>query len=111
MMRERYAMPPDLPLTAVAATLNVADKLADAAIRTVRQLYDRLRSNPAVLRTYLQLPGPAFNELYRQVEDLIRTKYPEDLQPKGHPEVNRTGVPVHRHNDPSRPRYDPDFAG
>ena len=35
---------------------------------------------------------------------------PEDLRPKAHPEVNRSGVAAHRQNDPARPRYDPGFA-
>lgn len=81
-------------------------KLEEVEIKGVRQLYDRLRSDSQTLRNYLKLSEADFDEFYRMVEDLIKQDYPEDTLSRIHPKVNKSGVAVHRLNDPTRPRYE-----
>ena len=83
-------------LSELSLPTGVPEKLNDLAVRGVRQLYARLRHDGPHLQPYLQLSDPAFAELYRKVEALIGSDYPEDLVQKVHPVVNKGGVAVDR---------------
>jgi hypothetical protein len=83
----------------------VSRKLENLEIKSVRQLYARLRDDRGTLRAYLQLSDEEFTRLYRRIENLVRDEYPQDLLPKIHPTVNKSGVAVHRLHDPTRPKY------
>lgn len=99
-------MPTDLRLTDAGVSEAVAEKLNEAAINSVRQLYDRLRvDNSGALRRYLDLSQADFDELYRRVEQLIGEEYPEDRLARIHPKVHKRGVAVQRLDDPTRPKF------
>jgi hypothetical protein len=87
-------MATDRPLADIDLPPPVVDKLKDLAIRSVRQLYSRLRDGGPRLQQYLGLPDPDFGDLQLQIEDVIRADYPEDLRPQVHPPRNKTGVSV-----------------
>ena len=95
----------DLALAELDIPGRISRKLEDLEIRSVRQLYARLRQEDHVLRDYLQLSKEDFSELRHKVEHLIREEHPEDLLPKLHPRVHKRGVAIHRLHDPTRPRY------
>jgi hypothetical protein len=96
----------DLTLADAGMPARITRKLERAAIRSLRQLYDRLRNDSGALRKYLGFSDADFEKFYRSVEDMIRKDYPEDTLPHIHPKVNKRGVAVHRLNDPTRPRYE-----
>ena len=99
-------MPTDLRLAEAGVPEAVVEKLEEAAINSVRQLYDRLRGDGGgALRRYLGLGEADFDQLYRRVEQLVGDEYPEDMLDRIHPKVNKRGVAVHRLNDPARPRF------
>ena len=98
-------MPADHAITDLSLPGAVLDKLFDLSIRSVRQLYARLRREGRSLQDYLELSDRAFADLLHRVEDIIRRDFPDDLTAQTHPRVSKTGVAVHRLHDPSRPRF------
>lgn len=80
-------------------------KLEDLAIRTVRQFYARLRDDGSNLQKYMGLSDEQFSRIYEKIENLIKDEYPQDMLPKIHPTVNKSGVAVHRLHDRTRPKY------
>jgi hypothetical protein len=94
----------ELSETNIPAT--ISRKLEDLEIRSVRQLYSRLLRDSSNLQDYLQLTDIDFASFYRAVEGLVKDKYPDDILPRIHPAVKKTGVAAHRLNDPTRPKFD-----
>lgn len=98
-------MATDLRLLDIDIPAAISSKLEDLEIRSVRQLYARLQGEGHSLQDHLQLSDEEFAGLKSKIEDLIRDEYPEDMIPRIHPKVNKSGVAVHRLNDPSRPKF------
>jgi len=99
-------MATDRALADINIPLGISRKLGELEIRSVRQLYSRMRHEDKILRDYLQLSKNDFSELRNKIENLIREEYPEDVPSRINPQVNKTGVAVHRLTDPERPKYD-----
>jgi hypothetical protein len=83
----------------------ILGKLNALEIRTVRQLFARLRNEEIELRDYLELSDQEFALFRKNVEDFIEAEFPEDTLPHIHPPVHKGGVAVNRLDDPSRPKY------
>ena len=83
----------------------ISRKLEDIEVRSVRQLYARLREDSSTLQGYLKLSDEEFSKLYEKIESLIRNEYPQDMVSRAHPTVNKSGVAVHRLHNPTRPKY------
>ena len=83
----------------------VLSGLRDLEIRTIRQLYERLKTDRSALQDYLHLSTPEFDELRRKVKKVITEEFPKDTLQHIYPRVNKRGVAVGRLNDPTRPRY------
>ena len=102
---EDFIVGRDQALSELKIPAAVSRKLDDLEIRSVRQFYSRLRDDGPRLQEYLKLKDVDFASLYRKVEGVIKDEYPEDMIPRIHPRVKKTGVAVHRLNDPARPRF------
>ena len=83
----------------------ISRKLEDLEIKTVRQFHARLEREGPSLQQYLGLSDAKFADLRGRIEDFVAEEYPEDQLPRIRPSVNKTGVAVHRLDDPTRPKY------
>lgn len=99
-------MPQDIKLEDLdIIPTSIIDKLRGLEIRTLRQLFERLKGEGGELQDYLKLSDEEFSSFRGAVRDLIEEKFPEDSLPHLYPEVNKRGVAVHRLHDTSRPKY------
>lgn len=83
----------------------VLSGLYELEIHTIRQLYERLKTDQSALQDYLRLSAPEFNDIQRKVEKVIKEEFPKDTLSHIYPHVNKHGVAVGRLHDPTRPRY------
>lgn len=89
-------MSADPTIASIGIAPSIARKLEDLEIRSVRQLYSRLQNESLGLQGYLELSGDDFSGLLRKVEGFIQDEFPQDLLPRIHPRINRSGVSIHR---------------
>lgn len=83
----------------------VADKLGQLEIRTIRQLADRLHRETPELQAYLDLDRRQFIALSEATESYVHTHFPDLAAAAPLPRVHHRGVAVHRLADPTRPRF------
>ncbi len=84
---------------------DVTSHLGEIGIRTLRQLFHRLQSDPTEMQAYLQMPSVRFEQMWSSLRQVVADQFPADLLPAVTPPVSKRGVAVDRLSEVSRPRY------